>query len=403
MRATSLTPLWTGQSTSSLPRFDESYWDPHISRRNLADLVWRDPGLAELLEGLAGQRIVAGFADESAHRVFELVDAKPAPRGIRLWLKWDEAASRVRNIKVGLPAICSWIMPAGWMATQGEVAALQRGVVMVDVSPNAWLYPWLERPFEDIMSAGQLFRGFDATLTDATDLHATTHAGRIQETLQILADQRRPLLAFFHGIGVFFAGRFVAPDERVVVAFERRRDIELKLTSVDGEALYCRPGEAVTISTVAAGQTFSLRSRVTEGNGNVIYLERPDMLYRWDRRQQPRVLVGHRGDVECHVPTQEPDASVAYRRAAGVVDLSVGGACVLLDAVARDAFAIDAAPLFLLLPGQTRIRLAAELISSEPTTQGLYQVSLAFREVPPETRVVLQRALGALGTSDTQA
>ena len=94
---------------------------------------------------------------------------------------------------------------------------------------------------------------------------------------------------------------------------------------------------------------------------------------------------------------------MAYRRAAGVVDLSVGGACVLLDAVARDAFAIDAAPLFLLLPGQTRIRLAAELISSEPTTQGLYQVSLAFREVPPETRVVLQRALGALGTSDTQA
>lgn len=403
MRAASVTPLWTGQSTSSLPRFDETYWDPHISRRNLADLVWRDPGLAELLEGLAGQRIVAGFADESAHRIFELVDAKPAPRGIRLWLKWDEAASRVRNVKVGLPVVCSWVMPEGWMASQGEVAALQRGVVMVDVSPNAWVYPWLERPFEDIMGAGQLFRGFDPTLTDATDLHATTHGARIQETLQVLGDQRRPLLAFFHDIGVFFAGRFVAPDEKNVVAFDRRRDIELKLTSVDGEALYWRPGQAVTVSSVAAGQTFSLRSRVTEGNGDVVFLERPDMLYRWDRRQQPRVLVGHRADVECHVPTQEPGAGVAYARSAGVVDLSVGGACVLLDASARDTFAVDVAPLLLLLPGQTRIRIAAELISSEPTTQGLYQVSLAFKEVTAETRVVLQRALGALGTADTQA
>ena len=365
-----------------VPQLADSYWDPHLSRCNLAEPcfgnILEDCGLS--LQLGAGRAIVTADDDEEVRRY---ILEKVRVRGERTFLELGRADAdpKARRLRAGQPVHLSWTHNEAWWGANVHVAVVQSHSLIVDLPRTAFRFPIRSRLLDEVSNVARMFDSFDVTLFDTSEMTAVTHPGRVTELVGGAIDQSRPALMFLHNAGTFFAGRLVAtPGAAVRWSARPPNTFELSLVGTDMVGVLWRPGVSVALTCLVNGLTVAFRTQIAGGQGPTVEMSWPENVFRRQRRQHYRVAVGSREIVEFRLPIQGASGPVkAAVKPFRVVDIGPRGAGLVVENDASAQLPDLIADAECELYGRTKIKLTVEVLSRMPFGEKYTRLCCAFR------------------------
>jgi hypothetical protein len=366
----------------ALPDLVDTYWDPHLSRSNLAEPIFgnlgTDTGLTKLVG--AGRMLVAVDTDEDVRR-FLLESARVRDGKPQLILGRPDHPATVKAIRPGQSVRVSWTWEKAWWGCHTHAAEASAGGLVVDFPRTAFRFPVREHLWSDVGALARMFDGFDVGLSEVEDCQVVNHMGRICGLMNSAVEQERPLLILLSSIGTLFPGRLQTTDgTNLANPVRPPRTIDVHLFGTDLVGVGWRPDVPVTVCIVVNGLTIGFKSRILGGKDTRLTLQWPLTLLRRQRRQQARGIVGARDIIEFSLPIKNPlGVGSGVARPFRVLDVGPGGVGLVFDSqTARDVPGrIRDAELDLY--GKLKFNASLEVVGRAPFGNGHVRLACAFR------------------------
>ncbi len=379
----------------ALPEVSDTYWDPHLSRINLAEPYFGnlsdDTGLKKQIG--AGRIIVSTDEDEDIRR-FLLERAKTQDGKVLLVLGRADQGVGVRPLRSGQSVRLSWTHDNAWWGCHVHVAEAHAGGVSVDFPRTAYRFPVRDHLWANVSTVARMFDGFDPTLSDLTDTQQVNNRGRISELLHAAIDQTRPALIWLVTPGTYFPGRLSpTPGTNLKDHLRPPRTIDLHLVGTDMVGLGWRIGQPVAVSVIVNGLTIGFKTKTAGGQDARIVLTWPDTIQRRQRRKMLRCALGAKELVDFRMPIRNAYGLPAgWARPFRVIDIGPGGASLIFDAHAAAGLGGMLKDVQIDLYGKVGFTVQLEVVARVPFGNGHVRLCCAFRGL--EARQ--QRALEVL-------
>lgn len=356
----------------------DTYWDPHLSRTNLAEPVFDDLGRRTGLDALCGAgRVVVTRGDDPAVQRYLLVGTRD-PAGRRcLELGHADTGGQGYAVDVGGAVNVSWFHAGAWFGASVHVLQAPAGGLVLDYPVTAYRFAVRDQLWASIDRLQRLFRGFDVTLSDLDGLTAVNHEERVLRYLNDALEDARPALLYLTAVDAIFSGRLLPPEGQRAPLQRGSAEIDLGVAGADLVGVDWRPGLEAVVSTMVRGDTLGFRTRVLQGRDARLRLAWPRALYRRQRRQLPRYPTGARGlvDFELNLP------GGATARPVRVLDVGLGGAALVVERDTARRIGRRPASAEARLYGRLSFPIAIDVVDVLALGPRHYRYCCAFRDL----------------------
>lgn len=366
----------------TLPEARDTYWDPSLSRINLAEPVFGDLANATGLNRQVGAGRVVVTTDEDDEIRRYLVDRlRAAPGQARIDLVRPDHGPNARPLRVGQALRLSWRHDGAWWGCHVHVAEVPLSGLVVDFPRTVYRFAVREQLWGNVTSMARMFEGFDITLADPSDATPVNHRGRIVDLLAGAVEQGRPCLVFLVTPGTFFPGLLQAPaGVNLRDPARPPRQIEVALAGTDMVGIGWRPGQPVAVSVVVNGLTIGFKTRTAGGQDARLALLWPDVVQRRQRRKVERCAVGAKELVDVRLPVRNALGQISGEaRPFRVVDIGPGGASLIFDARTATDVGAMVRDATIELYGRVTQSVAVEVVARVPFGNGYVRLCCAFR------------------------
>lgn len=370
------------RAARTLPEARDTYWDPHLSRINLAEPCFgnlaHETGLSKQLG--AGRIIVTHEEDDDVRR-YLLQRARVQGQKVSLELGRPDHAATVRVLRVGQAVRMSWSHDGSWWGCHVHVAEATPATLVLDFPRTVYRFPVREQLWGSISAMARMFDGFDATLSDLTDSQPVNQRNRITELLASAVEQGRPCLIYLRTPGTFFPGQLQATPGTVLRDLVRPpRTVDVQLVGTDMIGVGWRAAQPVAVSLVVNGLTVGFRTTTVGGQDARISLAFPDVLQRRQRRKLMRCALGAKDLVDFRLPVANAlGVASGEARPFRVVDIGPGGASLIFDERTAADLGAMLRDVELSLYGRIKMNITLEVVDRVPFGNGYVRFCCAFR------------------------
>jgi hypothetical protein len=366
----------------TLPEARDTYWDPHLSRINLAEPNFGNLAhVTGLSKQLGAGRIIITAEDDDEIRRYLLQKARVVGPKVFLELGRPDHNPTARPLRVGQAVRMSWSHDGCWWGCHVHVTEASQVSLVLDFPRTVYRFPVREQLWGNVSAMARMFEGFDVTLSDVTDAQPVNHRNRVTEILTAAIEQARPCLIFLLTPGTFFPGQLQATagtNPRDVMRPPRTIDIQLVGTDMVGVGW--RAGQPVAVSVVVNGLTIGFRTKTQGGQDARLTLAWPETLQRRQRRKVQRCAVGAKEMVDFRIPIVDSlGLSRGDARPFRVVDIGPGGASLIFDEPTANSLGSMLRDAEITLYGRLTQTVALEVVGRVPFGNGYVRFCCAFR------------------------
>lgn len=380
----------------------DTYWDPYLSRCNLAD-----PALSDIERRSGLDRLVG------AGRV---ITNAPGGRGVCCWLLTGLARRDERPVLlldradvptyaempgVGEPVNVSWCHADTWWGGRAHVVRSARGKMVLQRPITVYAFPVRDRLWSSPERLAPMFRGFDTTfdLLEAQDPVGTNHEARVLDYLNQAMLDRRPALVYVPAVDTVFAGRFGMGEGQGRPPLSRAPALlDFVVAGTDLVGVGWRSGYEVAASLLVGGDTVRFRSQTAGGRDTRVQVRWPKELFVCQRRRVPRIPLGATNLVDFEIPLTSPlGVSAGTARPVRVLDIGIGGVALVFDNKVAAEIGPRIETCTTVLYGKTRLPVTIEVLERVRFGAQHTRYCCAFRGLDPMQRRALERLLLKLG------
>jgi len=371
----------------------DTYWDPHLSRSNLAEPVFSDLAEVTGLERLVGAgRMVMTLGDFPYAWRWLLAGVRESGGTKYLVLGRPEAPAKAPPLEKGAPVALSWFHDEAWWGTRVHVAQVMGVGLVLQFPVTAYRFPVRDHLWSAVDTLGRLFTGFDVALEHDYDMTSSNHAMRIMGYLNSALLDARPALLFLGLADTVFPGRLAMGEGQGKPPLNRApRDIDFAIAGADMVGLGWRKGVKVVVSLLVRGDTVAFRSQVTGGRDSRVSIRWPLEIFIRQRRRTPRVPVGAQRVITFEVPlSNQLGASAGVARPFRVIDVSTSGVALVYDRRTAESLGGSLPDCTAVLYDRLRLPLHVEVLDTVPFGERHVRYCCAFRGLERKARRALE-------------
>lgn len=368
--------------TRVLPEARDTYWDPHLSRINLAEPVFGNIAQATgLSKQLGAGRLIVTTEEDDAIRRYLLTRARVVDAKVFLELGRADHDATARPVRAGQAVRLSWSHEGCWWGCHVHATEVSPAGLVLDFPRTVYRFPIREQLWGNVASMARMFEGFDVTLSDLADAQPVNHRNRVFEIVAAAVEQGRPCLVFLLTPGTFFPGQLVAtPGTSVKDALRHPRTIDVNLAGTDMVGVGWRSAQPVAVSVVVNGLTIGFRTKTAGGQDARLSLHFPELLHRRQRRKILRCALGAKEMVDFRIPLfSDMGIPAGLARPFRVVDIGPGGVALIFDAPTAEALPGMLREAEMELYGRLTTTVALEVLARVPFGNGYVRLCCAFR------------------------
>ncbi len=371
----------------------DTYWDPQLSRSNLAEPVFGDIAERTGLERLAGAgRVVMTVGGE--HGVWRglLAALREADGRKYLVVGNVEPPPKAPPLRKGQPVALSWFVADCWWGARIHVAQVMDTALVLQFPVTAYSFPVRDHLWSSVDTLGRLFQGFDVALESSEEGIVTNAPARILRYVNEALADARPALLYLGLADTIFPGRLALASDQGKPPLRRiPATIDFAVGGADLVGLGWRPGIRVVVSLLVGGDTVAFRSEIVGGQDLRVQLRFPTELNVRQRRRHPRVPVGAQRVIDFAVPLTSPlGVGAGVSRPFRIIDLSAGGVGLVFDARASEILDGNLPGAICSLYGKLKFRVNLEVVEQIPFGARHVRYCCAFRGLDPKQRRAIE-------------
>lgn len=348
----------------------DTYWDPHLTRTNLAEPVFEDLATSTGLAGLVGAgRVVCTVDDERFILRYLLARARVVGGMPLLDLTHGEHAREARALREGEAINFSWNSGDSWWGAKTHVASVDSDTASLVFPNTVYRFPVRHGMWGSVEGLAKLFEGFDVSLEDTSAMQPINHGRRIFEVMTSAIEQATPCLLLLKTAEAAFSG-YLVPGPKGLPKIQEQvasRPIEFRLAGTDAVGLSWRRGVRMSVTTLVAGMTVGFETMSRGGEDDRVEIRWPKSMWRRHRRVLPRVPLGNSGRLHVRLPIMGPLGVVSgVAKPFRVIDLSAGGVGLVLDRKASGQLAAEALDAELVLYDKLVFPMQLDVVNRVP-------------------------------------
>ncbi len=377
----------------------DTYWDPHLSRSNLAEPTFSDIAQTTGLTRLAGAgRIVLTVADFPDAWRWLLAGVREANGVKYIVLGRPETPAKAPQLEPGMPVNVSWFSDAAWWGARVHVAQVMGAGLVLQFPVTVYRFPVRDHLWSSVEALGKLFTGFDVALDHAEDTTTTNQPMRMLAYLNRAMVDARPALLFVGLADTIFPGRLTTGEGQPKPPINRQpHEMDFAIAGADMVGLGWRNGVKVVVSMLVGGDTVAFRTEVVGGRDNRVTVRWPGELYIRQRRSRPRIPVGAQRVLNFEVPLKSRlGTSAGVARPFRVVDISTGGVALVYDRGTNESLAGKLENCTAVLYDRLRLPVRLDVLDRLPFGERHIRYCCAFRGLDRKGRRALEVLCGKL-------